>query len=579
MWKSYGVTVAVSTINILQKTGCEQLLNDANKIGPVAGIFNLAVALRDGIFDNQTVELFEESLAPKATATQYLDDISRKLCPKLKHFVVASSVSCGRGNAGQSNYGMANSIMERICEKRHKLGLPAKAIQFGAIGDVGLLAALQEINMDMEISGTLPQRITSCLEALDTLLTYDNEPIVATMVVAEKHFDDAKKGNIIETIMNIMTIRDRKQISMEASLSKLGMDSLMGVEIQQILERDYDLVLSSQELRSLTLSQLEKLVTSNGSANSTLGIEKLVTSLGNEETSSEVILQLNKSLKTSLSDEKILIIPGIEGMASEVWYQIAEKISHPTYLLQLATTAEEKDVEKIIQVTSQVKLRNLINWMCLTIITYLQHVLKLYAKEKNFTLIGYSFGSLLTLKIAKLLEDNNKHGKIILIDGSPKFIHQITNHLATNQISDENLQEIILMGCIKLVFRDGAQEMVKKVFSKTSMEERLETFLKHAISRSAYSMNYARQMIKGLQNRLKIGVNCDKISFSKLKNSSMTLIKPSEMSLKNIENDYDLKNLVGIDVGIQSVEGDHSSILTNPNLVKYVNQVIEINKN
>ena len=92
-------------------------------------------------------------------------------------------------------------------------------------------------------------------------------------------------------------------------------------------------------------------------------------------------------------------------------------------------------------------------------------------------------------------------------------------------------------------------------------------------------MNYARQMIKGLQNRLKIGVNCDKISFSKLKNSSMTLIKPSEMSLKNIENDYDLKNLVGIDVGIQSVEGDHSSILTNPNLVKYVNQVIEINKN
>lgn len=352
-WKSYGVNVVVSTANIAQKSGCEQLLNDANKIGPVAGIFNLAVALRDGIFDNQTVELFEESLAPKATATQYLDDISRKLCPKLKHFVVASSVSCGRGNAGQSNYGMANSIMERICEKRHKHGLPAKAVQFGAIGDVGLLAALQELNMDMEISGTLPQRITSCLEALDTLLTYDKEPIVATMVVAEKHFDDAKKGNIIETIMNIMTIRDRKQISMEASLSKLGMDSLMGVEIQQILERDYDLVLSSQELRSLTLSQLEKLVTSKDGAHSPIGIERLVTSLGNEETSSEVILQLNKNSKTT-SDEKILIIPGIEGMASEVWYQIAEKMPHPTYLLQLATTVKEEDMEKIFQIISEV---------------------------------------------------------------------------------------------------------------------------------------------------------------------------------------------------------------------------------
>ena len=47
-----------------------------------------------------------------------------------------SSVSCGRGNMGQSNYGMANSVMERICEKRKRDGLPAVAIQWGAIGDV-----------------------------------------------------------------------------------------------------------------------------------------------------------------------------------------------------------------------------------------------------------------------------------------------------------------------------------------------------------------------------------------------------------------------------------------------------------
>ncbi len=47
-----------------------------------------------------------------------------------------SSVSCGRGNQGQTNYGMSNSIMERICEKRHADGLPGLAIQWGAVGDV-----------------------------------------------------------------------------------------------------------------------------------------------------------------------------------------------------------------------------------------------------------------------------------------------------------------------------------------------------------------------------------------------------------------------------------------------------------
>lgn len=53
-----------------------------------------------------------------------------------RDFVVFSSVSCGRGNAGQTNYGMANSVMERICEQRKRDGLPGVAIQWGAIGEV-----------------------------------------------------------------------------------------------------------------------------------------------------------------------------------------------------------------------------------------------------------------------------------------------------------------------------------------------------------------------------------------------------------------------------------------------------------
>ncbi|XP_011052868.1 PREDICTED: fatty acid synthase-like, partial [Acromyrmex echinatior] len=64
---------------------------------------------------------------------------------------VFSSVSCGRGNAGQTNYGMANSIMERICEKRAEEGLPGLAIQWGAVGDVGLVADMQEDNKELII--------------------------------------------------------------------------------------------------------------------------------------------------------------------------------------------------------------------------------------------------------------------------------------------------------------------------------------------------------------------------------------------------------------------------------------------
>ena len=60
-----------------------------------------------------------------------LDLGTRQVCKdSLDWFVVFSSVSCGRGNAGQSNYGLANSVMERICERRNRDGFPGKLIFF-----------------------------------------------------------------------------------------------------------------------------------------------------------------------------------------------------------------------------------------------------------------------------------------------------------------------------------------------------------------------------------------------------------------------------------------------------------------
>lgn len=313
LWQSYGVKVQVSKSDITSRAGCQNLIYDAIKLGAVGGIFNLAVQLRDSILENQNVSTFMECMAPKAVATKYLDEISRAKCPLLQYFVVFSSVSCGRGNAGQSNYGMANSVMERIMEHRHKDGLPAKAIQWGAIGEVGIVADMQEDKLDMEIGGTLQQRISSCLEELDTLMIV-NEPIVSSMVVAEKRFKGSGKGGVIEMIMNIMSIKDIKTLSLETKLSELGMDSLMTVEISQALERELNLTVSPQELRSMTLKEL-KALESNGSLDGVEkklnGIEFLLRNLGDESNSHVTILKLSSMMDAGYT--KALIIPGIEG--------------------------------------------------------------------------------------------------------------------------------------------------------------------------------------------------------------------------------------------------------------------------
>lgn len=84
--------------------------------------------LRDALIENLTEEDFKVVCRPKVEGTICLDKASRELCPFLRYFVVFSSVSCGRGNMGQSNYGWANSVMERICEARQTAGLPGVSL-------------------------------------------------------------------------------------------------------------------------------------------------------------------------------------------------------------------------------------------------------------------------------------------------------------------------------------------------------------------------------------------------------------------------------------------------------------------
>lgn len=93
--------------------------------------------------------------------------------------------------------------MERICEIRVEEGYPGLAIQWGAIGEVGLVAEMQENHEELVIGGTLQQSISSCLKCMDTFLKQKNA-IVASMVVAEKRAGGSGGGNIVDAVVNIL---------------------------------------------------------------------------------------------------------------------------------------------------------------------------------------------------------------------------------------------------------------------------------------------------------------------------------------------------------------------------------------
>ena len=100
------------------------------------------------MIENQTQETFQKVCQPKITGTMNLDHVTRECCKdELDWFVVFSSIVSGYGNVGQSNYGFANSCMERIIEKRKHDGFP------GILTHTVLL--LQQMTIDFDFSNYL----------------------------------------------------------------------------------------------------------------------------------------------------------------------------------------------------------------------------------------------------------------------------------------------------------------------------------------------------------------------------------------------------------------------------------------
>ena len=419
--RSYGAKVVVSTADASTVDGATQLVKEAIQLGPVGGIFNLAMVLKDGFLEGQTGESFEMVCKPKVDGTVNLDVVSRQLCPELDYFVAFSSVSCGRGNAGQSNYGFANSSQERVCELRRSEGLHGLAIQWGAIGDVGVVSENMGGN-DVVIGGTLPQRMPSCLSALDRFLQTD-ESVCCSLVRAIRTSDTsgAKKSDLVKIIANILGIKDLTTLSPSTTLAEMGMDSLMGVEVKQTLERDYDVMLSMQELRSLNVGHLMEI---SGQAGT-----------GSPRAQTEAPLQLNISIpRIGLPQETVVrlnditegrpvfFLPPLEGVFN-LLEVLAKQIKRP--VIGLNWTLAFKDMTTIEEASAQ----------------YIETAKRLNF-DNDFDLIGYSFGSVLSFEMGLQLQPKSKVN-LVLLDGSPTQLMVSTEQFREKyQANDLNVQHV-----------------------------------------------------------------------------------------------------------------------------------------
>ncbi|XP_070167745.1 fatty acid synthase-like [Polyergus mexicanus] len=549
LWQSYGINVQIVTaIDTSRYKDCESILKFAEEQGPVDAIFNLAVVLKDGIFKNQSPQTFEESFVSKAWTTKKMDELSRTICTQLQHFVVFSSVSCGRGNAGQTNYGMANSVMERICERRMKEGLHSLAIQWGAIGEVGLVADMQENDEELVIGGTLQQTISSCLDTLEIFLLQDR-PIVSSMVVAEKK-NSNQAMNPLEAVANIMGLKNINIVAPNVLLAELGMDSMMAVEIKQTLEREFDILLTEQDIRNLTFAGLKKMTNAieqgktydaiETATNNLVGFEILTRKLKDSDLSSDIYVELDT--KREVAENIIFLIPGLDGSAS-VYKLIESEIKSLAICLQHGALNMPDVTSSIIKSAGYL----------------LPYIMEKMEDRKEFLIVGYSFGSLIAIELARLLEAKNFVGRLLLIDGAPdwlKFLIELHNYT-----SQQELQNAILLNFMKM-YLESDNEMSALELNKCSIwEEKLELFTALFSEKiNVLSVENQKFLCTTVYDHLLATQDYDISLLPPLK-SSIILLKPTLTPITFPEQDYGLHKVTEGAVKIHYVEGSHMTMM------------------
>ncbi|EDV94357.1 GH20691 [Drosophila grimshawi] len=284
-----------------------------------------------------------------------------------------------------------------------------------------------------------------------------------------------------------------------------------------------------------------------------MGMELLLRNLGDEAHSDQIMYSLKTH--TTLAKQSFppsIIIPGMEGTAGQAWYNIGAKLNSRANVLQLHQFAQLETINDIGQQT-------------------LEHVKALLKPTHPFYLIGYSFGSYVALQLAALLEQLGYRGHVLLIDGAPHFLTKLTNlHLGEN-FTDNSLYDLLFSSIVNQIFPEETKESISAVFHKLdTLKEKMNVFMEYVGKQNIYSKDYSKVMIEALFRRVKMAAKFDLNSIRDLK-SPIMLVRPAEVALQDIEEDYCVSQLTSGKVTLKVIEGNHTTMLENPVLPQIIN--------
>jgi acyl transferase domain-containing protein/acyl carrier protein len=176
--EALGARVVVEHADVSRAEDVERVLRAAAAtLPPLRGVFHLAMVLEDGAALQLDEGGFEAVMAAKARGAWNLHLQTRDT--PLDAFVLFSSLAAEVGNPGQASYAAANAFLDALAAHRRALGLPALAVAWGPIAEVGVAARQVELQERLARLGLTAIAPPDATELLGQLLQRDVAGVIA----------------------------------------------------------------------------------------------------------------------------------------------------------------------------------------------------------------------------------------------------------------------------------------------------------------------------------------------------------------------------------------------------------------
>jgi acyl transferase domain-containing protein len=282
--KASGFTAEYRAVDVVDADALSKVVDELSRAGqPVRGVIHTAGVLDDGILLQLTPDKFRSVMRPKIQGAWNLQQVT--LAHRLDFFVVFSSIASVMGAPGQANYAAANAMLDAFAHARSRQGRPTLSINWGWV-EGGLTAQAERVSnlhkqgiqalspddamqrmlqmMDERavqtgIANIRFDQMMQAVSGLQDLAFFENMKTPASSAPKGKHRREeilsADPGERMKLMVDLIAHhlgqvlrQSTEKLDVNRAIIRMGVDSLMAVELKNRIERELNASVSVPQL-------------------------------------------------------------------------------------------------------------------------------------------------------------------------------------------------------------------------------------------------------------------------------------------------------------------------------------------